>query len=169
MPLAFLLAMQASGMVIDYLGRQDQIRMGRMGAKLEQESINADIASSRLQYEENSLEAMKQLRQNMGTQAAMFAARGVNAGAGTAVLFGNESVGNFNSNERIRKLNLRTREAQLKAGVTMSKMHQRTNENKIWNEFRQNTINRIPTSPDSWKGFNQAFSNEGFGLTKVGG
>ena len=169
MPLAFLLAMQASGMIIDYLGKQDQIRMGRMGAKLEQESINADIASSRLQYEEQSLQAMKQLRQNMGSQAALFAARGIRSGTAMPLLFSSESVGNFNSNERIRKLNQTTHEAQLKAGMTMSKLHQKTNENKIWNEFRQSAISKVPTSPQAWQGFNQAFSNGGFGLTKVGG
>ncbi len=167
MPIAFLLAMQASGMIVDWLGKKDQIRMANMGAELEQAGINSEIQTSRLQTEEASLQAMKQLRQNLGTQAAMFAARGVQGGTGTSVLFGNESVGNFNSDERIRRINQLGNEARLKAGLTLSKLHQKTYESNTWNEFGKSIFNKIPTRGFN-TGSNPGSSGSGFGLTKVG-
>lgn len=172
MPLAFLLALQASGMVVDWLGKKEQARMGRMGYKVEQAGIESEIASTRLQTEEDSVAAMRQLRQNLGTQAAMFAARGTRSGAGTASLFPTESVGNFNADERIRRINQLSNEARLKAGKTISTLHQKTNESKLWNEFGKTTLNTIPTSPDAWSRITQNFSKKsgyGFGFTPVGG
>ncbi len=155
-PIAFLYALQASGMVVDYFGKQDQIRMSRIGAQIEQAGINSNIASSRLESEEGSLQSMRQLRQNLGTQAAMLAARGVRAGAGTAALFGNESIGNFNADERIRKINQLGNEANLRAGKLMSQFHEKTYENKTWNEFKNSIVDKISTNPSS------------YGFTKVG-
>lgn len=166
MPFAFLLAMQASGMVVDWLGKKDQIRMARMGAQVEQAGIESEIQSSRLQTEDESVQAMINLRKNLGTQAALFAARGTASGSGTALLFSNESVGNFNADERIRRINQLGNEARLKAGMTLSKLHQQTYENNTWNEFRQSAINKIPT-----RGFTSGSntgSRGGFGLTGIG-
>lgn len=172
MPIAFLLALQASGMVVDWLGKKEQARMGRMGAEIEQAGIESEIQTTRLQTEEDSLAAMKQLRQNLGTQAAMFAARGVASGAGSAMLFANESVGNFNADERVRRINQLGNEARLKAGKTLSTLHQKTTESKLWNEFGKSVINRVPTSPDAWGQISKGFSKKsgyGFGFTPVGG
>lgn len=171
MPLALLLAMQASGMVVDWLGKRDQIRLGKLGNQVDQASINANIASSRLETEDASLQAMKNLRMNLGTQAAMMAARGIRSGQGNAVLFGNESTANFNADERIRKINQAGNEAALKAGSMMANFHQKASESQNWNQFRTNTINKIPTDLDSWNKLSEGFSkknNYGFGLSKVG-
>lgn len=162
MPLAFFLAMQAAGMVVDYLGKQDQIGLARQGAKLEQQGIESNIMASRLEAEDASLMAMKKLRQNLGTQAAVFAARGQRAGTGNALIIANESVGNFNADDRMRKLNQTMRENELKSGKTISKLHQSTYESDIWNQFTKSTINRIPTSPQAWDKLSQ-----GFGFTKA--
>jgi urease accessory protein UreF len=162
MPIGLLLAMQAAGMIVDYMGVQEQSRLARMGYELEQAGINANIETSRVEAENASLEAMKKLRQTLGSQAALFAARGVRAGTGNAIIASTESVGNFNANERIRKLNQMQREANLKAGGVLSKLHEQANENNMWNQFAQRTINRIPTSPSAYKGI-----GESFGFTKV--
>lgn len=171
MPYAFLLALQASGMVFDWLGKNDQVRMSKLGAQVEQAGIASNIQSSRLETEDASLQSMKQLRMNMGTQAAMLAARGIRGGTSTTALFSNESLGNFNADERIRKINQVGREASLKAGITLSDLHQKTTANNLWGEFRQNVINKIPTSPEAWGKLSQGFSAKngyGFGLNKVG-
>lgn len=162
--LGFMLSLQASGMVVDWLGKNEQVRLGKMGAQVEQAGIASNIASSRLEAEDASLQSMKQLRMNLGTQAAMMAARGTRSGAGTSALFGNESVGNFNADQRIRSINQSGREAQFKAQSVLSGLHEKTNSNNIWNEFRTNVIKKIPTDPDSYKQAAQAF-----GLTKAGG
>lgn len=163
-PVAFLLAAQAGGMIVDYMGKSAQIELGRMGNQVEQASIDSNIQSSRLESEEASLQAMKQLRMNLGTQAAMLAARGTRAGAGTAALFGNESVGNFNADERIRKINQRGRETAFAANKVLSNLHQTTTENNIWGQFRKSIIDKIPTAPDAYSS-----AAEKFGLTKIGG
>lgn len=162
MPIAFLLALQASGMVIDYFGTQRQNAMAQRGAALEQAGINANIALSRVSAEDQSLQAMKQLRQNLGTQAAMFAARGIRSGAGNAALITNESISNFNADERMRKINQLSNEAKLKAGIAMSKMDQASYENKNWNAFTDRLINKFPSNPSAY-----AEIGKNFGLTKV--
>ncbi len=172
MPLAFLLSLQASGMVIDWLGKNEQVRLGKMGAQVEQAGITANIQTSRLQTEEDSLESMKQLRANLGTQAAILAARGTRPGTMNSVLAMNESVGNFNANERLRKINQMGNEANLKAGKLISSLHEKTFENNTWNTFRTSVINKIPTSPSAWGQIRQGFSAKsgyGFGLTPVTG
>ena len=167
-----MLAAQGAGMIIDYMGRENQIELGRQGEAMQQQNISEQIQTSRLQTEDASLQAMKQLRMNLGTQAATLAARGIRSGAGTAALFGNESVGNFNADERIRKVNQRGNEAALKAGGMIASLHQQTAEANTWNEFRTNAINKIPTTPEAWDQISKGFSAEsgyGFGLSKVGG
>jgi hypothetical protein len=158
-----MLAMQAAGVVTDWLGRRQQMDFAQKGAELEQRMINENIQISRIQSSEASLQAMKQLRQNLGTQAAMFAARGIRAGAGTAALITNESVGNFNADERMRKINQLNTESRLRVGLETSKLHQKAFEANQRNEFFTSVFNKIPTNPAAYKSF-----GEGFGLTKVG-
>lgn len=161
MPLAFLLALQASGMVVDWMAKNEQVRLGKMGAQVEQAGIVSNIASSRLETEEASLQSLKQLRMNLGTQAALYAARGIRPGTSTPVLTANTSVGNFNADEQIRKINQRSNEAAMNAGLTLSKLHEKTASNNIWNDFTKNVINTTPTNPRAY--------TQAFGLTKIGG
>lgn len=162
MPISFLLAMQASGMIVDWIGKKDQIRTSRMGEQVNQAGINANITTSRLQVEEDTLASMKQLRQNLGTQAVMMAARG-NRDQSTIATLGNESVSNFNADARIRRINQVGTEAGFKANKVISSLHEQAFENKTWDDFRQNAINKVPTSKEAWSKIGQ-----GFGLTKVG-
>lgn len=138
--LSFLLALQASGMIVDYMGTKNQADLSKMGSNVEESGIDTNIALSRLQSEEDSLESMKQLRQNLGTQAAQMAARGTQSGQGSAVLFGNESLGNFNSSERLRKLNEESNEVSLKGQKFLTSINQKTNENNLWNQFKQRSF-----------------------------
>ncbi len=163
MPIAFLLALQASGMVVDWLGKNEQIRMGKMGQQIEQAGITANIQQTRLEAEDESLQSMKQLRQNLGTQAAMMAAKGIRAGTPTSAIFATESVGNFNADNKIRKINQMGREAELKAGGLLSSLHQETSARNVWNQFRSSAASKIPTSPSSYKAMGTSF-----GLTTVG-
>ena len=181
MPIAFLLALQAAGMVMDYMATKDQLRMAKMGGKIEQAGIESEIQTTRLQTEEDSLQAMIQLRQNLGSQAALFAARGVQGGQGTAFLFSNQSVGNFNADERMRRTNQLGNEARLKAGMTLSKLHQTTYAANTTSEFNKRSLNRFPSTQEGWGKITEGFSEENgygfrapgksgasFGLTKVG-
>lgn len=164
LPVGALLAAQAAGMIFDYFGTQSQNEMAQEAAERQQEAIGTSIAVTRLQTEDASLRALVQLRQNLGTQAAIFAARGVRAGTGTSVIAGNESVSNFNADERMRRMNQLMNEKRLQAGLDISKMQQKTFENNNWNAFTGRVINRIPTDPDVIKKYAQ-----GFGFTSAEG
>lgn len=162
-----LLAMQAAGMVTDYFGTKNQDELMKMGMKIQQAGIESELAMTRLQSQDASLQAMKQLRQTMGTQIATMAARGTRGGAGSAFSLLNESVGNFNADERIRKLNLLGKENQLRAGSAMSRLQYSTESSKLWQGFASRSINRFPSSVAGWKEYGNA-AKEAFGMTSIG-
>jgi len=139
-----LLAMQAAGMVIDWATTQEQIRMGRMGAKMEQAGIAMNIEMTRAQAEDASLQSMKQLRQTLGSQAAVQAARGTKSGVGSALSVTNESMKAFSDDERTRRMNLLAKEAELKAGSVMSKLHQEQSESQLGAALRQRFFDKLP-------------------------
>ena len=164
MPFALLLAMQAAGMVTDYIGARNQADMMKMGMQVQQAGIESNIAQTRLETEDSSLQSMKQLRQTLGSQIAIFSARGTRTSAGSAVGILNQSQSNFNSDERVRRLNSLGKENQLRSGAAISRLQNSSDNAKLWTGFASRTINRFPTSYSGW---NQFFSDtkQGFGLT----
>lgn len=142
----FLLAMQAAGMIIDWYGSQQQKEIGRMGTRLEQAGIENAIQANRLEAEDASLKAMQNLRKNLGTQAAILAARGTFGGAGSALAIRTESIGNFNSDERTRRINTLGKETNLRAQNLMSSLHQLTYETQLGQQMRQRAFNSLPAS-----------------------
>lgn len=173
MPLALLLAMQAAGMVVDWWGSKQQVALSRMGTQVELAGINANIAQNTASYEEDSLAAMKELRQNLGTQAAYLAAKGTRGNAGSALVVTNQSISRSNADERMRRMNMLSREGQLRANKTLAQLHQAGTEQDIWNSFAKRTINRIPTSTSGGGGgdvYGTALSkgaSSSFGLTST--
>ncbi len=163
---AFLLALQAAGMVTDWMGTKNQADIARWGSKVEQAGIESNIATNRLEYEEQSLASMKELRKIMGSQAATLAARGTRGNAGSGLSLSFESVSNFNADERVKRMNMLNNEAQLKAGKTISQLHQIGNNQTLWNSFGQRTISKIPSSPEAMESWGKSF-NKSFGLTKA--
>jgi hypothetical protein len=162
-----LLAMQAAGMITDYFGAKNQDQLMKMGMKIQQAGIESELEMTRLESQEGSLAATKQLRQTMGTQIANMAARGTAMGAGSAFSLLNESVANFNADEKVRKLNLLGKENQLRAQSAMSRLQYSGDSSKLWQGFAQRTINRFPSSVSGWQGMGQA-AGQGFGMTSAG-
>lgn len=159
-PLAMLLSMQASGMIVDYLGTENQNKINEMGAKLQQAGLDAALQQTRLETEDATLNAMKNLRMTIGSQIATFAARGTSTVGGSAVGILNESQANFNADERIRRMNLLSRQNELKANKTISILQQAGDKSKLWQGFASRTLNRFPSTKEGWsKGL------ESFGLT----
>lgn len=168
MPFALLLSMQAAGMIVDWFGTKNQSEMAKMGAKLQQAGLEANLQQTRLEAEDASLEAMRTLRKNIGSQIAVFAARGTSTGSGSALAIRQESVNNFNSDERMRRLNLLGREASIKAGASIAQLNQSAENAKLWSGFASRSLQRFPTSSAGWGQFTSDIK-EGFGLTKIGG
>lgn len=171
MPFELLLAMQAAGMVTDFFGAMKQQRLGSMGLKIQQEGIKANINQTRLETEEASLAAMKDLRKNMGTQIAVNAARGTSTGAGSAMAIMNESLGDFNSDERMRRINQVSRENELKAGSVIAGLNQSGQNSKLWQGFASRTVNTFSTNPKAWgfKSSSTSAKKSNYGLTSIGG
>ena len=143
---AFLIAMQAAGMVVDWYGTQQQKEIGRMGTKIEQAGIESAINANKLEAEDASLQAMKDLRKTLGSQAAIMAARGTASGVGSALALSTESVSTFNSDERTRKINSLSKEANLRAQSLMSGLHQLTYETQLGQALRQRFFDKLPLS-----------------------
>lgn len=165
-PIAVMLAMQAGGMIIDYMGKESQMDLAKQGAQLQQRAIEEAIQFSRLQAQDESAQAMTNLRKTLGSQIAMFAARGIRAGSPTQALVTNESMANFNADERIRRINELVTESKLRAGQQISSMHDKTFRSQISNEFTTSVINKIPTDPQAWEKIGESL---GFGMTKAKG
>lgn len=172
-----LLAMQAAGMITDYFGTHSQDQLMKMGMKVQQAGIESNLYQTRLEAQDASLAAMKQLRQTMGTQIAVMAARGTSSAGGSSLSLINESLANFNSDEKIRRLNLLGRENQLRSQSALSRLQYNSDSSKLWQGFASRTFNKFPTSVSGWQ---QMFSSgsgavadvsaaQGFGLTSIGG
>lgn len=161
----FLLALQAAGMVTDYLGKQSAIDAANEGYQRQQRLIERAIQLSRLQTADESLQAMKGLRQNLGTQAATLAARGTRGSAG--IIGMTESIGNFSTDERMRRINQASKEIELRAGLDTAKLKNQAFKNEQWGAFAKNVLNKFPTNPEAYESF-KSFG-ESFGLNKVMG
>ncbi len=167
MPFALLLAMQASGMIVDYFASSNQQKMMEMGSKIQQAGIESNIQQTRLEAEDESLQSLKKLRQTLGTQIATFAARGTSTAAGSAVGLMQGSVGNFNTDERMRRMNLLAKTNSLKGEGLISQLNNAGESSKLWQGFASRTINRFPGTTAGWKqGIADAKSS--FGLTSSG-
>jgi len=167
MPYELLLAMQAAGMVTDFLGTLNQQKLGEMGLRLSKAGMEANIYQTRLETEEASLQAMKDLRKNLGTQIAVQSARGTATNAGTALSLFNESISDFGSDERMRRMNQLFRENEIKAGGAIQQLNQSASNSKMWQGFASRTLNTFSTNPMAY-GFGSP-KKSSYGLTPIGG
>ena len=159
--LPLLLAMQASGMVIDYMGTKNQQQFAEMGAKVQQAGIEANIQQTRLETEDASLQALKKLRQDMGTSLAIYAQRGTSSSAGNAVIGFGDLKNNFNADERMRRINLLGRKNELKGQKTISVLQQSGDVSKMWQGFAGRSLKTLSSNPDAWKGMGKSFGLTG--------
>lgn len=160
--MGFLYAMQAAGMVTDFIGKWNQQSIAQMGTDAEKEGIDANIAQARLEYEDQSLQAMQRLRANLGTQAAVQASRGTATNAGSAVAIRQGSLNNFDADAKMRRMNMLNREGQLRAGKTMAELHQKGFEQQVWGDFTKSIFNQVPTG-----GVGGGAKSSSFGATQV--
>lgn len=166
MPVYLLLAMQAAGMITDFLGTKNQADLLNMGMKVQQSAIDANIEQTRLETADSSLQAMRQLRQTLGSQIAAFAARGTSISGGSAASLFNESFSNFNSDERVRRLNALGKQNQLRANSALSRLQNSSDISKLWQGFSSRTAKGFSTNSAAWSEIGSKVS-QGFGLTSI--
>lgn len=146
-PLAgILLGMQAAGLVIDYTQTRRQQGLVQAGREIEQAQYEANLEALRAQTEQESLASMRQLRQNIGTQIAVQAARGTSTAAGTAATLRQSSMAAFSEDERVRRMNQLAKEADLRAGNVLSGLHALSSQTQLGQAMQQRFLNLIPLS-----------------------
>jgi len=159
-----LLAMQAAGMIVDYTQTRRQQGLIKAGREIEQAQYEANLEALRAQTEQESLAAMQQLRSNIGTQIAVQAARGTSSAAGTAVSLRTASQSAFQQDERVRRMNLLAKEADLRAGNVLSGLHSLSSETQLGQAMTQKWLNMIPLSS---LGQNKPKKKGSFGMTEI--
>jgi hypothetical protein len=171
---AFLLSMTAAGALIPTIQAGQNQKLIKMGRELEQSAIETNLEALRAQSSQGSLEAIKQLRENVANQIAINAARGVSSGAGSGAGAIQKSESNFGQDEKTRRLNLMVKEGELRASNVLSGLHTLTSETQLGQSLTKQIFNNIPLSsigdkyfPDLFKSKKEAKPKDGYGLTSV--
>lgn len=167
--MGLLLAFQAAGSIIDYRNYKDNKKLIQMGRELEKSAIEANLEALKVQSGEESLQSMKDLRKNLGTQIATAAARGTRIDAGSAAFGIQKSIGSFNADERMRRLNLLSKEANLRAQNVLSGLHTLQSETQLGQAFTSKLFNMVPASAafDAF-GKTDLAKKWGFGMSPAG-
>lgn len=141
---AFLLAMQAAGLVTSFFGAKSQQKTIALGRKLENAQFATNMEAIKLQSAEGSLAEIKDVRQNISSQIAVNAARGNRGGSSVAGI--NETARNFESDERTRRMNLLAKESELRAGHILSGLHTAQSETQLGQSLLKDVFNTIPVT-----------------------
>lgn len=157
-----LIAMQAAGMVVDWFGKENQKDIASRGLKIELAGIDNALTMTRLQTEDASTQAIKNLRSTLGSQAAILAARGGRFNPG----FANEAFGNYAADERMRRFNQKAQEYALNSQKQLLKLHAKGFEAGLDTNFWQSVFNKIPTTPEAYKTFGDMFKSKGGASSK---
>lgn len=142
----FLLSLQAAGAIGDIIGTRAQAKTLRRGAEVEQANISNRITEEQLGASLSAVDSMKALRQTLASQRAIFAARGTNPSAGSAVATQNLSLNEASADERIRRVNLLSREATLRANSTLAGLHALAGQTQLGQSLSQRLFQQIPFS-----------------------
>ena len=141
---AYLLAMQAAGLVSSFIGAHDQQKMIRLGRTLETEQLETNLKAIKVQSLDASVTELKQLRANMGTQIAINAARGTGRGSSAwALTFGQ---GAYENDERKRRMNLLAKESDLRANGVLSGLHSLQAETELGRNLLSKTFDTLQTT-----------------------
>ena len=127
----FLMSMQAAGAVVSMWsqkGAQSQIQQGR---QLEKAGIEMNMAALNYEYQESSLASMQALRQNLGTQAVMNAARGNASGTELSVGQAQKSISTEAADREARRMRMLAKEADLRASDVLSGLHTLQSETEL--------------------------------------
>lgn len=141
---AFLFSMQAAGMVSSIFGKRSQQKYIQLGRTLEQEQYKTNLQAVRLQSAEGSLSEMKELRQNIGSQIAIQAARGNRGGSSYAGI--SKASNTFNQDEQKRRMNLLASESELRANHVLSGLHSLQSETQLGQALSSELLNSIQTT-----------------------
>lgn len=143
---AFLLSMSAAGALFNISQAKQSQKLIQQGRDLEQAAFETNFEALRTQSAESSLEAMQSLRENVSNQIAINAARGVSSGAGSAQANIQASERTFGKDEQSRRINLLSKENELRAANVLSGLHTLQSETELGQSLTSKIFNAIPVS-----------------------
>ncbi len=141
---AFILSMQAAGAIFNISQAKEQRELLKQGQALQNASFEANLAAIRAQSSEESAAALQRVRENVSTQIVTNAARGTASGAGSAFSAIQKSEQNFNADEQVRRLNLLSKENELRANNVLSGLHTLQSETQVGQSLTNQIFNRLP-------------------------
>lgn len=141
---AFLLSMQAAGLVVSLFGAKSQQKTINLGRKLENAQFETNMEAVKLESAQGSLAEMKQVQQNISSQIAVNAARGNRGPSSIAGI--DETVGVFKEDERNRRMNLLAKESELRAGNILSGLHTSQSETQLGQSLLKDAFNTLSVS-----------------------
>jgi IMP dehydrogenase/GMP reductase len=127
----FLFAMQAAGAITSIWQNQGAESTIQQGRKLEKAGIEANMAALNYEFEESSLADMQTLRQNLGTQIVMDAARGNASGTQGSVVRAQKSISASSKDTEAKRMRLLAKEADLRAKDVLSGLHTLESETEL--------------------------------------
>lgn len=170
----FLVSMMAAGAVTSLQQNKQQMKLIKTGRNLENAAFETNMAALQAETAQSSLESIQALRQNVAAQIVMNAARGNASGGGSGASAINASNASFTADEKTRRLNLLSKEANLRANNVLSGLHTLQSETQLGQSLSNSIFNNAPATsliekfkPGEFltKGIKKTF---GFGLTPEG-
>jgi len=146
-----LMGAQAAGMLLDASSQRKANRWSDRGRQLDEAEINLRMNQERLQFEQESLSSLENLREVMASQRAMFAAQGRMPGVGSTRSIEERSKTQFTNEERARGLSQGFREHYLKSQVALSQIGASGKKAQQGMDLFSKSLNMF--NPGSFQGF----------------
>tara|TARA_R110000850_G_scaffold32083_9_gene87920 strand:- start:669 stop:1175 length:507 start_codon:yes stop_codon:yes gene_type:complete len=162
----FLLSMQAAGVVTSLWSSQGAQKQIQQGRAMEKAGIEMNMAANNYEFEESSLASMKALRQNLGTQAVMQAARGVGTGTELTVGKVQDSISSQKGDQEARRMRMLSREAELRASNVLSGLHTMQSETQLGQSLSKDLFEVASTGIRQFEGESQNALSSKFGFGK---
>lgn len=130
MTLGFLISLQAAGSLLSWNDSKKQMALTRAGNAVDKAAADRNIEAIGLAAAQESYSEMEQLQSNLSSQLAMQAARGT-GGGGSATALGLKSTRSVARDEATRRMNLLTKQTDLRAGKALSGLEVLASETRI--------------------------------------
>ncbi len=158
-----ILSMQAAGLIINFAQQKSQRKLMEAGRQIEESAFETNMEAIRLESNQTSLDELIKLRKNIGSQIVANAAKGTESGAGSALFAMKQSESNFLSDERVRRFNLLSKEATLRANKVLSGLHTLESETQLGRNLTSGILNQIPISSSFDMFRKSSFAKKWFG------
>jgi len=140
-----MLSLQAAGVITSIFSHKSAQSTIQQGQALEKAGIEMNLAANNYEFQESSLNSMRQLRQNLGTQAVMQAARGNAAGTELTVGANQQSISAQSGDQSARRMKMLAREAELRASNVLSGLHTLKSETELGRSLSGDLSNAAST------------------------